>query len=612
MFPDNLHICDPTDGRLYIVENDVVTKRMYVVKEARSILVCQNMADIYTVNRDSNTITRIHKGEPVGDIKVGGMPYGICEDINGRIYVTNYSDHTVSVIENGKTLGLPIPVSAGPRGIVADFYGNVWVACYLSNTVVKITNHTVVDEIPVPYNPEGITCSPTNDIWVACSGSNCAVKITHSVKQLTVSTGKCPIAIVCDKRGNIFTANFEEDTVTMISSKDEYATAHITVGDGPSAIAVNSQNLIYVTSNLSGEMVYKINPGTQQVIDRIHVCKSQCAFGDFTGCAAFNVFYPNGKDGLGTLIPSNAVTSVVQALKPSFKVSVVDETDEGITVNVSSELLDLEKFDSITLNEIERAEDGSFFIPAESIGNELVLRGTFADSENEATVTFIPVEVKYIFKAYFGIVDQNYENYMELKSKVVDFNTKDVVSTFLQQPIDGHLVILVPHRVLDNFQISDGLMVQGDYNIGDNWQSKKTLESAVPRDIVFDVDDTKAAYENIFTFDDCYSFTVTSGEYTLVEGLDFTSFQDTTDENKPQWAIKLKGFTKIVDNKITVHIQPFEDEQSEVAVRLQKIYESLDTVGWSEARQNQYSVLVNNYLTNANERWMFNFFDISE
>lgn len=612
MFPDNLHICDPTDGRLYIVENDVVTKRMYVVKEARSILVCQNMADIYTVNRDTNTITRIHNGEPTGDIRVGGMPYGICEDINGRIYVTNYADHTVSVVQDGKVVGLPIPVSAGPRGIVADYYGNVWVACYLSNTVVKITNHTVVDEIAVPYNPEGITCSPTNDIWVACSGSNCAVKITHSVKQLTVATGKCPVAIVCDKRGNIFTANFEEDTVTMISSKDEYATATISVGDGPSAIAVNSSNLIYVTSNLSGEMVYKINPSTQQIIDRIHVCKSQCAFGDFTGCAAFNVFYPNGRDGLGTLIPSSAVNNVVQSLKPTFKAIMVDETEEGITVNVTSDLLDLDKFDNLTLNEIARSEEGTFFIPTESIGTELILRGSFEDSNGTSTVTFVPVTVKFFFKAYFGVVDHNYDNYMELKSKVVDFNTKDVVSTYLQQPVDGHLVVLVPHRVLDNFQISDGMMVQGNYNIGDNWQSKKSIEDSIPKDIDFEVDSTKPAYENVFTFADCYAFTVTSGDNTLVEGLDYTSFQDAIDEETAQWGIKLKEFTKIVDNKITVHTQPFEEEQSEIAIKLQKIYNALNDKGWSEARQNQYCVLVNNYQTNANEKWMFNFFDIAE
>ena len=607
MFPDNLYISDPTDGRLYVVENDVVTKSMSVPKEARAILVCQNMADIYTVNRDDNTVTRIHNGETVGDIKVGNTPYGICEDINGRIYVTNYSDQTVTVIENGQVVGLPIPVSAGPRGIVADYYGNVWVACFLTNTVVKIVNRTVVDEIAVPYNPEGITCSPTNDIWVACSGSNVAVKITNGQKKLTIPVGKCPVAIVCDKKGNVFTANFEEDTVTMIATSEENQTAQIRVGDGPSAIAINTANLIYVTSNLSSEMVYKVNPGTQQVINRIHVCKSQCAFGDFTGCAAFNVFYPNGKDGLGTSISTQALNNVVQSLKPTFKITDIEEDGTNTKFTVASDLLDISTFSRLVLNGVEANEDGTFTLSSDQIGNDLQLIGYFNDDSSNP-IPFSSIPYKSVFKAYIGLVDTAYTNFRMLKEKVVDFSQQDMASAFAQQPTDGHLLALVPTRVFNEFK--DGFMVQGNFNIGDNWKetvpATEVQVSSGDRVEEFTVDTSDTSVDGrTWDIDEASTrtYVLTSGSNTLIQGTDYTV--EAVSDNLTN--LILANYDKIVDNKLTVTVKgTMTTSTVSGSTVLQNI---LNSTGWSSAKQGKFTALVNNYQTNAAEKWMFNFFN---
>lgn len=608
MFPDNLYISDPTAGRLYVVENDIVTRSMSVPTEARAILVCQNMADIYTVNRDNNTVTRIQNGETIGDIKVGNAPYGICEDINGRIYVTNYSDQTVSVIENGKVVGLPIPVSGGPRGIVADYYGNVWVACFLTNTVVKIVNRVVVDEISVPYNPEGITCSPTNDIWVACSGSNVAVKITNGQKKLTIPTGKCPVAIVCDKKGNVFTANFEDDTVTMIATSEENQTAQIRVGDGPSAIAVNTNNLIYVTSNLSSEMVYKINPSTQQVINRIHVCKSQCAFGDFTGCAAFNVFYPNGKDGIGSTISTTALNNVVQALKPTFKITELEEDGNTSRFSVASDLLDLSTFSRLVLNGVEASDDGTFTLSSDQISSELQLVGYFSDSDNSNPIPFATLKYNSTFKAYVGLVDSSYSNYFQLKEKVVDFSQKDVVSVFTQQPTDGHLIVLVPTRVFSQFK--DGFMVQGNFNIGDSWKetvpNSEVEVSSGDRIEVFDIDlNDTSELGRTWEIDEASTrtFVLTSGDNTLIQGTDYTvePVSDTITN------LVLANYDKIVNSQLTVIVKGSITTTTVPGSQILK--NILASTGWSSTKQNQYTALINNYQTNAAEKWMFNFFN---
>lgn len=600
MFPDNLYISDPTGGRLYIVENDVVTSSMSIVPEARAILVCQNMADIYTVNRDNNTVTRIHNGESKGDIPVGRMPYGICEDMNGKIYVTNYADYTVSIIEDGKISGLPIPVSAGPRGIVSDYYGNIWVACYLSNTVVKIVNRTVVDEISMPFNPEGITCSANNDIWVACSGSNVAVKISNGEKKVTIETGKCPVAIVCDRKGNVYTANFEDDTVTMISNDN--TTVNIGVGDGPSAIAVNSQNLIYVTSNLSGEKVYKINPASQQVIGRIQVCKSQCAFGDFTGCAAYNVFNPNAKGS--EVIDSASVTNVVQSLKPTFKITNMEEDAQNSIFTVASDVLDLNKFDRMLLNGIEANDNGTFTLTDNQIGNELQLVGYFNDDDSNP-IPFTSIASSSAFKVYFGLVDNNYQNYMQIKEKNVNFTQKDLVTTFIQQPTAGHLILFIPTRVFSS--VRDGLMIQGNYNIGDSWKetipTTETTTESEPRVEEFTIDKSDTSLEGrTWDIDEpiTKTFKITSGNGVLIQGTDYTL--EKVSDNVTN--IILANYDKI-DQTIVVYVTSSATEIVSGDTLLSNIFTQ---TGWAQEKQNQYTALVNNYSTNAAEKWMFNFF----
>lgn len=468
MFPDNLHIVDPTDGKLYIVENDVLSSSMSVVKGASALLIAQNMLDIYTVNRDENSVTLIKNGEAIGDIKVGRRPYAICEDPDGVIYVTNYADNSVTVIKNGRVDGTPIHVDNGPRGIVSDASGCIYVACYLTNTVCKIVGRTVTNRISVPFNPDGITCSPFGEIWVACSGSNVAVKIVRNEKKLTVDTGKRPVAIVTDKKGNVFTANYEDDTVSIISTTGG-ETKTVPVGDGPMAIAINSQGMIYVTSNLSSELVYKINPQTAQVIDTIHVCKSQAAFGDFTGCATYNVFHPYGE--FSGHISTAAISNVIQALKPTFYFSSFDENKEYINMSVTSDLLDLKKFNHLKLNGVSQNTDGTFTIPTQEVDSVFKLTGYFEEDESNPIV-FASMNYNNTFLVKVGIVDDNYENYVEIKRKVIDFMKDDSVAMFVQQPTDGHMVIMVPERVYR--YLRDGLIAQGSFNISEAWDPESS------------------------------------------------------------------------------------------------------------------------------------------
>lgn len=616
MFPDNLYISDPTEGRLYIVENDVVSGSLSINpndsenNQGRAILVCQNMVDVYTVNKANGTITRIRNGVVVGDIRVGRGPSGICEDKNGRIYVTNHGDDTVTVIENGVVIGHPISVPGGPKGIVADYFGNVWVSCYLTNTVAKIVNQTVVQEIPVACNPDGITCSPNNDIWVACSGSNVVVKISNNQKMLTIPTGKCPVAVVTDKKGHVFTANFEDDTVTMISTVDDNQQTTIAVGDGPNSIDINSKGHVYVTSCLSSELVYKINPTVAQVVDTIHVCKSQSAYGDFTGCAAYNVFYPNGRDDEG--ISEGSLNNVIQALRPTFTITDVDE-DNKIKIKVGSDLFNISKFSSLLLNGKSANEEGAFELTLDEIGTSLQLTGYFNDDTDDPIV-FVPIPFVSAFKAYIGVTDTNYQNCVLLKDKVIDFSRRDILSAFIEQPKQGHLILFVPNRSFEAFR--DGFMVQGSHDIGHSWSDviPDSVVTSEPEVIEWDVTDKTDLSEENRSWDteeitDSDTVTVTSGSNVLVKGTDYTFRTPSAIAGTGYTDIILNDFSKLADdNKIIITIQRAgSTSTTSGSVLLSKIYS--DDLHWTSDKVSKYKMLVNTYNTDLGERWMFSFFN---
>ncbi len=302
--------------------------------EPSSVMVSQDRVSVFVASRSKNCVYHYKKSSQTGKmelfqkIAVGMQPFAMCEDPHGNVYVANYGDNTVSKIEvpsfkkSSAVAGeegqdkvvKTISVSAGPRDLVSDEDGAIWVACYLSHKidsrtgadlggiVAKIVNDTVVDSITVGLNPAAITCDESNTIWVANSGSNTVSRIVKSKKIADYQVGARPMALVCDSYGNVFTANYDADTVTVIeTSTKAIATGNnvttIPVGDGPNAIGVNMEDDIYVVCGLENTVRKIVD---KQVVSVIAVCDSPVAFGDFTGCAAYNTQNVMAKPEKGT------------------------------------------------------------------------------------------------------------------------------------------------------------------------------------------------------------------------------------------------------------------------------------------------------------------------
>ena len=373
MFPNDLWIADPHANKLFKVVDDVVQSTTFNTNNnPRSILVSQDMTSVYVVNRDANSITQYRSGAEIRDIYVGKMPYGICEDSKRNVYVTNYQDNTVTKITGSKVVAT-IAVDAGPRGITCDENDDIYVACFLSSTVVKISSDTNVASIQVGQNPEGITCDSNDNIWVACYGSNIVSKIVRGIKTLDIEVNKGPVAVVSDTAGTVYTANYYSDDVSMIAtnSNGTITVTNIPVGEGPTAIAVNRENAVYVTSGL-GTDVRKIVEGA--VVDTIEVCDNPSAFGDFTGCSAYNVFnaVPSGGESIG--VPSGGwkITDLESGIQDALNkviAGVSPTTADNVSYEKSTMIGEGEDAEEEILNITVRAALDELYTQQENIND---------------------------------------------------------------------------------------------------------------------------------------------------------------------------------------------------------------------------------------------------
>src|SRR5439155_1062236 len=114
----------------------------------------------------------------IATVPVGAFPKAVAVNATtNRLYVANYADSTVSVIDGSTNtvLGSPIPVGSAPGAIAVNATTNrLYVANSADSTVSVIdgsTNTVLGSPIPVGLVPFGIGVNPTtNRIYVANNG----------------------------------------------------------------------------------------------------------------------------------------------------------------------------------------------------------------------------------------------------------------------------------------------------------------------------------------------------------------------------------------------------------------------------------------------------------
>ncbi len=232
---------------------------------------------IFVANYGDNTVSVIDgtNNTKVEDIKVGKGPKAIGVDFNTpAIYVANYGDNTVSVISTQNYTWLKdIPVGKGPSAVAVDYETDtIYVTNYLDGTlsVIDGTNNTKVDDIKVGMTPEAIgvdsitkTIYVTNDVH----GTVSVIDGTNNTKVDDIKVGKGPSAIGVDFNTNTtYVANSVDDTVSVIDGKTNKVVAKVMFNTEPfnaGHIQCSKDNLTGLTDIVPTEQQFYIWSGSE-------------------------------------------------------------------------------------------------------------------------------------------------------------------------------------------------------------------------------------------------------------------------------------------------------------------------------------------------------------
>ena len=272
----------------------------------RAIVFSPATKKVYAVDSSHDQVhIYADPGTEMRRVKVGAAPVSIAvNSVNGRVYVANAGDGTVSVLDGtSDAIVTTIPVGSHPYSIAADpATGKVYVThtfgdqltildgatnttadlktgssdliaidsraatIYLLGyggavTAVDGTSHKMTT-LPVGRHAWALTLDDvTGSVYVTrIEDADLAVVNSHSSGASILPAGVIPCAIAADsKASRLYVANYGDNTVTAIDSSTGRAIATIPVGEHPKAIAFDpTRNLVYV-ANTSG--------GTVTVID---------------------------------------------------------------------------------------------------------------------------------------------------------------------------------------------------------------------------------------------------------------------------------------------------------------------------------------------------------
>jgi YVTN family beta-propeller protein len=109
----------------------------------------------------------------VGSIVTGSMPCAVAVDAeSGEVYVANYGDGTVTVLDSRHALIATITVGGHPQAVAIDG-GRVYVAKTRENSVsiLDIRSHNVAKEMKVPGHPYALAVNAkTHKVYAATMG----------------------------------------------------------------------------------------------------------------------------------------------------------------------------------------------------------------------------------------------------------------------------------------------------------------------------------------------------------------------------------------------------------------------------------------------------------
>ncbi|MBK9335771.1 MAG: YncE family protein [Lewinellaceae bacterium] len=234
----------------------------------------------YITNYIDHTVSviEIPSHTVVATVPVGDSPFGVCVHPDGsKVYVTNQGSNTVSVINTAtNTVGATIPVGDVPVGVCISRDGT---RAYVTNSadgtvsVLNTATNSILATILVGVSPGGIAVSPDGGrVYVANSISYTVSVINTATNSViaTIGTGANPAGVVVSPTGDrAYVTNFGSNNVSVINTATNTVLTTVGVGDGPSGISIAPNGGRVYVSNNTPSTVSVINTATNVVVATI-------------------------------------------------------------------------------------------------------------------------------------------------------------------------------------------------------------------------------------------------------------------------------------------------------------------------------------------------------
>lgn len=353
-------------------------------------LAVDGNGNVFVADRGNNVIREISSSGVVtlfsGSGEIGGAdgagtratfnaPFGLAIDASGNLYVGDSGNNTIRMITSngtvatlagdsgsGSTDGTGASASFnGPNGMATDSAGNVYVADRNNNVIRKISPSGVVSTLAGSAGTQG-----------SADGAGSAASFFS------------PTGVTVDSAGNVYVADFGNNTVRRITSAGVVSTLAGTAGtagstDGaaasalfnaPYGLAVDAGGNVFVTDS-GNNTVRKISAAG--VVSTLAGSAGNADSTDGTGAAArFNGPTGIAIDGGGNLYVADYSNDIIRKISPAGVVSTMAGT-AGIAgaVNASGSAAQFTNPSAIAID-----TSGNLYVA--DTGNDLVRKITSA------------------------------------------------------------------------------------------------------------------------------------------------------------------------------------------------------------------------------------------
>ncbi len=188
------------------------------------------------------------------------LPYGLAEDGQGEIFITEPGNNQVKKIPRGSNV--PVVLASGfnnPTGIaVLSSNHNVYIADNNNNAIKELVGGTGTPATIGSgfLHPSGVAVDSLGNVYVADSGNGLVKKIPAGGGAIVVlgSGFVTPVGVAVDAAGNVFVADQGNSTVKKIPVGGG---SPVSVGSGfnnPTAVAVDYSGNLFVSDSGNNEV----------------------------------------------------------------------------------------------------------------------------------------------------------------------------------------------------------------------------------------------------------------------------------------------------------------------------------------------------------------------